>query len=112
MTAKNNLINRLNKRIEIQTKSTTNDESGGFKNTWATSKKVWAEIKPTDLYENFEGEKISEKISHIITTRYISDLRINNRIKYNDRMFNIKGIINNLEENKIMEIKVEEIFEN
>lgn len=103
-----NLIDRLNRRIEIQKKSNTEDGFGGFIEEWVKLMNVWAEIKPTTIFENFEANGTSEKITHIITLRYFSDLKTDNRIKYNNRIFNIKGIINLLEENKILQVEAEE----
>ena len=108
MTEKN-LIDRLNKRVEIQEKTNTEDGFGGFTETWVKLRDAWAEIKPINTFENFEANGINEKITHIITLRYFSDVKTDNRIKYGSRIFNIKGVINILEENKILEIKVEEI---
>ena len=62
------------------------------------------------IFENFEADRINERATHIITLRYFSDLKNDNRIKYNDRIFNIKGIINVLEENRILEVEVEEVL--
>lgn len=107
---KNILSDRLNKRIEIQENTTTSDGFGGFTNSWTKLKEIWAEIKPINIYNTFEANKVQEKISHIITIRYCSELTINHRIKYQNRIFNIQGIINPLEKNKIMEIETEEIF--
>ena len=52
--------------------------------------------------------KINEKITYIITIRFNSKIKSNQRIKYKDRIFNIKNTINVMEENKIMEITAEE----
>ncbi len=105
-----NLIDRLNRRVEIQKKTNTEDGFGGFIEEWVKVRDVWAEIKPTTIFENFEADRINEKVTHIITLRYFSDLKNDNRIKYNDRIFNIKGIINVLEENRILEVEVEEVL--
>ena len=36
----------LNKRIEIQSKTSTADGLGGYSDVWATTKVVWAAIWP------------------------------------------------------------------
>ena len=95
---------------KIQKKTNTEDGFGGFIEEWVKVKDVWAEIKPITIFENFEADRINEKITHTITLRYLSDLKNDNRIKYGNRIFNIKGIINILEENNTLEVKVEEVI--
>jgi len=102
------LFNRLNKRITIQSKTKTSDNLGGYSETWSNLKTLWAEIKPTLNTDNFEGNQIEEKTNYTITIRYYSALTTKCRIKYDNRIFNIIGIINPLENNQIMEISAEE----
>lgn len=102
------LIDRLNKRIEIQEKIKVLDNYGGFTETWTTISTCWAEIKPTNTSNDFEANKISDKITYIITIRYTKNIKNNDRIKFKDRIFNIINIMNIMEENKILEITAEE----
>ena len=102
------LVDRLNKIIEIQEKNKTKDTYGGFTEQWVKLLNCWAEIKPLTVNNIFEANKINEKITYIITIRFNSKIKSNQRIKYKDRIFNIKNIINFMEENKIMEITAEE----
>lgn len=104
------LIDRLNKRITIQTKTITSDGFGSHNEVWTNLAIVWAEINPISNKNVFEANKIDDKTTHIITIRYYASLTTKDRIKYGDRIFNIIGIINPLENNKIMQIKVEEMF--
>lgn len=102
------LVNRLNKRVELQEKTKTFDGFGGYIEEWTTVQKLWAEVMPVDAIENFEANKIDEKISHIISIRYKNTISTHNRLKFNERIFNIRGIVNVNEENRILEIKAEE----
>lgn len=106
----NNFIGKLNKRIEIQRKTIEKDGFGGFNENWNHLNYVWAEVKPITAFDNFEAEKISEKISHIITIRYLKDIKNDDRIKFYNRIFNIKSILNPFEENKTLKIIAEEIL--
>lgn len=110
MSESNLLLDRLTKKIEIQEKIKTNDGFGGFSEEWKKFKTVWAEIKPINMFENFEAEKISEKITHVITIRYFSGFKTTYRIKYNERIFKVKAVINPEEKSKILQITVEEIL--
>ncbi|HSQ97991.1 MAG TPA: phage head closure protein [Rickettsiales bacterium] len=103
-------IDRLNKRIVIQEKSNTSDGFGGYEESWSDLKTLWAEIKPISNFDDFEANQIGERISYIITIRYYDSLTTQHRIKYGDRIFNIIGIINPLENNQTMQIEAEEIL--
>jgi len=102
------LLDRLNRRIIIQEKKFTNDEQGGFIETWINIKTTWAEIKPINTLSDLEANRISENISHLITIRYFEPLTTECRIIYQDRIFMIKSVINIMESNKIQEIIAEE----
>ncbi len=104
------LLDRLNKKIEIQQKTNKEDGFGGFSEEWTKLKNTWAEIKPISAFEQFEAEKISEKVTHVITIRYFDTFKTDYRIKYYNRLFKIKGVINPEEKNNILEITVEEIL--
>ncbi len=106
----NVLLDRLNKKVEIQYKTNTEDGFGGFSEEWKKLKYTWAEIKPIDTFEQFEAEKISERITHIITIRYFEDFKTEYRIVYNNRVFKIKGVLNTEEKNNTLEITAEEIL--
>lgn len=105
---KDSLIDKLNKKIEIQYKTKQNDGFGGFSEEWQKLKDTWAEIVPIKNVNQLEAEKISEKVTHIITIRYFSTFSTLYRIKYNNRIFVIKGVLNPKEKNDILEIVVEE----
>ena len=103
-------VDRLNKRIIIQSKTRTSDGLGGYSETWSDLKTLWAEIKPISNTSNFETSQIEEKIIYTITIRYYSPLTTQCRIKYGNRVFNIVCIKNPLENNQTMEITSEEIL--
>ncbi|MDD2839741.1 MAG: phage head closure protein [Rickettsiales bacterium] len=105
-----NLVDRLNKRIKIQSKVKMADGFGGYSEIWSDLKTLWAEIKPISNAENFEANQIGEKTSFIITIRYFDLLTTQQRIKYGERIFNIVGVINPLENNQIIEIAAEEML--
>lgn len=102
------LVNRLNKRIELQEKNKNPDGFGGYIEEWTTVQKLWAEVIPIDAIENFEAAKVDEKITHVISIRYRNKITTHNRLKFNGRIFNIRGIVNVNEENRVLEIKAEE----
>lgn len=106
-----NLSAKLNQRITIEEAIETPDDKGGFITAWSPKMIVWAEISPISAHQNFETHKIEDVVSHIIIMRFIEGVDTKMRIKYNDRIFNIKGIINVREKNRILKIKTEEVLQ-
>jgi SPP1 family predicted phage head-tail adaptor len=76
---------------------------------WQDMQKCFAEIKP--LYDNKFGSLENFSFGHIVTEnffmfriRYLPKLNCKLRIKFNDRIFEIKRIINLREKNEILQI--------
>ena len=82
----------LNKRIEIQSKTSTADGLGGYSDVWATAKdehKVWAAIWPLSAADVIEGMKTSAQVTHRVRIRYQSGITSAMRIKFGTLYFSI-----------------------
>lgn len=101
---------KLDKRITIQNKQITQDNFGGEIISWKDYKIIWANICPKSLKNSVNYFKFETNITHIITVRFLNEIDINFRILYNDRIFNIKSIINIKEKNQYYEILCEELL--
>lgn len=89
--------------LENRTISELEDED------WQEKLRCFAEIKP--LYDNKFGSIENFSFGHIVTEnffmfkiRYLPDLCTKLRIGYQDRIFEIKRIINIAEKNEILQI--------
>lgn len=89
-----NLSSRLNKRITIQTLSTTTDSEGYRKETWSDYRTVWAYCKPHSANEYYKANAINSKASIKFNIRYFKGLDTSMRIKYKDKFYNILSIEN------------------
>jgi len=105
-------IGRMRQRMQLQSKSTTNDGGGSAAvTTWTTFATVYGSIEPKSGQERFFGDQLQEPITHVIRLRYRSDLSFKNRLVYaykndgvtNNRTFNIKRVINVDTRNKYLE---------
>jgi SPP1 family predicted phage head-tail adaptor len=79
----------LNKRIEIQSKTSTADGLGGYSDAWATTKEVWAAIWPLSAQDVIEGMKTSAQVTHRVRIRYQSGITSAMRIKFGTLYFSI-----------------------
>jgi len=97
-------IGRLNKRITIMKKVDTanalNQKSKGFENV----KTVWASVAPVRGTERYELQKLNEEITYRVYIRWISGIRADMYIKYDDRIFEIQSVIDVDMERKMLEI--------
>ena len=79
----------LNKRIEIQSKTSTADGLGGYTDAWATTKYAWAAIWPLSASDVIEGMKTSAQVTHRVRIRYQSGITSAMRIKFGTIYFSI-----------------------
>ena len=79
----------LNKRITIQTRTSTQDASGQPLETWTTFATVSANIKPLVGRDYLAARQLVDELTHDVTIRYCSGILPKMRIKYGDRYFEI-----------------------
>lgn len=110
-------IGALRHRITIQWLDKTADGQGGFVEDWKDLIDLWSELKPTKAWERYQTEKIEMLVTHRVTIRYIvpkvpvldengdpvldddgepvlvaKPITSEMRIKFFDRIFQIRGI--------------------
>ena len=79
----------LNKRIEIQSKTSVADGLGGYTDTWATTKTVWAAIWPLSAADVIEGMKTTSQVTHRVRIRYQAGITSAMRIKFGTLYYSI-----------------------
>lgn len=60
----------LNRRITLQSRSTSQDASGGQLLTWTDVATVWANVDPLSGRELLAAQAVQSAVSHQITIRY------------------------------------------
>jgi len=99
---------KLRHSITFQEKLQTPDGGGGYDYTTSDVISTRAFIKPISTNERFFAQRIESDISHRIYIRYRTDINPAMRIKYGDRYFQVKGIMNIEEQNKWLELSAVE----
>lgn len=79
----------LNKRIEIQSKTSTADGLGGYTDVWATTYNLWAAIWPLSAADVIEGMKTSAQVTHRVRIRYQSGITSAMRVKFGTIYYSI-----------------------
>ena len=105
-------IGMLNKLISI-VKIVPVEDTDGWEDTSSTEEKVLyskihASIIPSRGSEVLENGKITEKIPYKIIIRYRPDINSHCTVKYKNRTFDIKAVVNPYEDNEVLELYCEE----
>lgn len=111
-------IGAMRHRVTIQSISRTSDGGGGSSIEWAKVADVYADIQPQSSRESEFGRDngFREVTTHKVLIRYRSGLTTAHRLYQSyrsngaqvTRVFNIKGILNIDNKNKILELSCDE----
>jgi SPP1 family predicted phage head-tail adaptor len=83
----------LNRRITIQTRSTSQDSWGQQVTTWTDAISCWAQVEPLEGRELQMAMAINVSISHRITILYRSSVTAAQRVVYQGRILNITAVL-------------------
>ena len=98
-------------RVTFQVASRVQDEIGGFTETWnniSPNPQMWGYLAATSSRERLFSQQMQYQRSHVLATRYRSDLTTDMRMTYEGRTFQIKGFKNPEERNYFLIIDLEE----
>jgi len=96
-------IGGLKKRVTILKQVRTSDGQGGFTETWQEVGTVWAAIEPISGREYYEAMQLASDVTHRVRMRYM-DLTPHEKIKYDDRVFDIIAVIDVNMEHRELEV--------
>jgi SPP1 family predicted phage head-tail adaptor len=102
-------ISQLRHRIKFQTLSRTPDLQGGYVETWVDFYECWAKIEPKSGNERRFADRIEDFYDHEITIRWTGTLlKAEMQIIFDNRIFQIKGLIKPDERRWYFNIKCQE----
>lgn len=96
-------IGGLKKRVTILKQVRVSDGQGGFTETWQEVGTVWAAIEPISGREYYEAMQLASDVTHRVRMRYM-DLTPHEKIKYDDRVFDIIAVIDVNMEHRELEV--------
>lgn len=96
-------IGQMKHLITILKQIRISDDQGGYKEMWQNAGIVWASIEPVSGKEYYEAMQLTNDITHKVRMRYTS-ITPHNRIKYNNRIFEIIAVIDINMEHKELEV--------
>jgi SPP1 family predicted phage head-tail adaptor len=108
----------LNRLIQIQARTTTQDTFGGQSSTWTTIGSVYALIEALSGSERMAAMSYSTDVSHRVTCRFDPTLFVDPRViatyrvLYGARIFNIEAALNIDEANRTVQLLASEGLNN
>jgi SPP1 family predicted phage head-tail adaptor len=108
---------RLRHRVTLQQEAQTPDTQGGYIRSWEDIIELWAEIIPlgagtagnyasgNEIFTNGQIEYIQ---NFRILIRYRNGVDTSQRIRWQDRILNIRSVMNVDEKNELLEIRAVE----
>ena len=87
-------IGRMNHRVVLQSKTSTQDATGSAVETWKTKGTLWAEVVPLNSREYWAAQQVQSDVTHRVSIRYYDGLRPDWRMKFGTRLFDIRSVIN------------------
>jgi SPP1 family predicted phage head-tail adaptor len=101
-------IGKFRHFITLQGQGTTRDSGGGISSGFSTIASVYANVVPKSGKEIYKRGKLVGSVTHEITIRYRTDITNASRISFNNKLFNIRSIINIDERDRYLKLMCEE----
>ena len=98
----------LRHKVVIQSETQSSDGQGGFTSSWTDGPTVYCSIEPVKAYERYQAMQMQTPVTHKIVMRYRGGVTAKNRLKFGDRILEIKEVINIEERGRFLQIKAME----
>jgi len=108
MRRKHNTSSQLRQKLTLQREVRTNDDVGGYVRSWVDVADLWAEIIPMRGNEKLFGNQVQAVVTHKIKLRYREGVTPEMRLMYDNRVFNVRHVINVSEMSEVLELLAEE----
>ena len=95
---------QLRHRVIIQTPTETQDAQGQPVKSWGTFATVHANVLPLKGREYFNAQQINAETTTKFVIRYLAGITEKMRISYDSKLYNIQGIVNVGERDRIIEL--------
>jgi SPP1 family predicted phage head-tail adaptor len=83
---------RLDRRVEIQRRTQTQESNGEYVYTWATIATVWATVKDLRGAEFFSARQTNAEVTTRFYVRWIEGVTVLDRILYEGRVYDIAQV--------------------
>ncbi|MFT6496253.1 MAG: SPP1 family predicted phage head-tail adaptor [Cycloclasticus pugetii] len=84
---------RLRHKVEIQQATESQDSTGAIVETWATFLTLRASYEPKTAKESYQSSQEFAQSSAMFRTRYRSGVTTKMRLLFDNRLFDIEGVV-------------------
>jgi SPP1 family predicted phage head-tail adaptor len=100
------IASRLKSQLLLEEESLISDGLGGQTSTWNTVATLWAEISPISGKEQLFASQLNSSVRYRLMLRYRGEVTTRMRLRddTNNRIFNIRSVINVEEKKQLIEI--------
>jgi len=98
----------LRHTISLEKPARIPDGCGGEVDGWIEELTAKAEIVPVSGHERLQSMRLEADVTHRVRMRYSAIVKPWHRIRFGDRYFNIRSVLNVEERNRWLELKAEE----
>ena len=84
---------KMDRRITLQVKTTTQNDYGEPIVTWTTYARIWAEKKDMKGLEKFIAQQVRAEIDTRFVIRYRDDVSLTDRLTFESRDYDIQQVI-------------------
>jgi len=100
---------KLRHRVTIQKLEEVDDGYGGVTSTWKDMATVWSSVEPLKGRELYAAQQVKAELTHRIRIRYMSGIKPEMRIVFDNRSFDIEAIIDPEERHESLELLCSEV---
>ncbi|WP_193063466.1 phage head closure protein [Oceanobacillus oncorhynchi] len=104
-------IGKLDKRIEIGDVEEIRQPNGRYIEEFVPYHKCWARVHPLSGNEKFAAQQIQSELTHRVEIRYYPGIVPQQKVKYNNRIFDIESVIDIDEQHREMHLNCLEVVE-
>ena len=98
----------LRHAVTFEQREEVKNATGGLDVNWVAVVSTWVKITPLSGRETFKASKIQSEVTHSVVMRYLAGITPKLRIRFGDRYFDIKSVLNVEERNIELNLLVEE----
>lgn len=92
------------KRVTLQKPVETLDAEGATLIDYATVQDVWVTVRPISATERIQAGQIELDVSHVVRIRHRDDITNQWRVKWGDRILDVRSLINEQEEGRYLQL--------
>lgn len=101
-------VGSLREPVTIEKRQTTEDEMGGRTTSWIKFMDVWANVEPLRASQNWFAQHLEHRLTHKVIVRFLNGVTSDMRVKFGERVLQIRAIRDLEERNRFLELICEE----